>query len=59
MENQTYLFYKEIIKPLEKKYNKMCTLYNILGFKSLKTKRNYYNILLKEYYESVFNKYYK
>jgi len=49
MKNE-YNFYVKVIKPLEKKYNKLCILYSIFKFKFLKEKLKTYNNHLIIYY---------
>lgn len=50
--NNDYEFYIKIIKPLEKKYNQMCTLYSLFKLEKFRTKRNQYNNLLNYYYKN-------
>lgn len=49
MENE-YNYYLKIIKPIEKKYNRLCILYSIFHFKYFKNKKKLYNLLLIKYY---------
>lgn len=49
--NKQYDYYKSIIKPIEKKYNRLCTLYSIFKCNFLKNKVDYYNELLIVYYK--------
>ena len=48
-----YEYYKKNIKPLEKKYTRMCILYSIFKFKYFKNKMNFYNIILINYYRTL------
>jgi len=50
-----YKYYIEIIKPVEKKYTRMCTLYSIFKWKCFKIKMNYYNHILVNYYKMLQN----
>ena len=50
-----YNYYITIIKPIEKKYNRMCVLYSIFGLNVLKEKKNFYNTLLLKYYQMLQN----
>ena len=52
-----YLYYIKIIKPIEKKYTKMCILYSIFKFKVFKNKMNFYNKILINYYKKLQNNY--
>lgn len=49
MEHE-YNFYVKVIKPLEKKYNRLCFLHSIFKFKFLKDKMKTYNNYLIIYY---------
>ena len=49
------MFYLQIIKPIEKKYNQLSRLYNFFRLKFIKRKMNYYNSLLNYYYSNVMN----
>lgn len=46
-------YYIKVIKPLEKKYQLYCTLYNIFKFKYFKEKRDLYNNILIIYYKTL------
>lgn len=50
-----YNYYVNIIKPLEKKYNRVSLLYSIFKFKFLKDKKTTYNKFLITYYTMLFN----
>ncbi len=49
------LFYLQIIKPIEEKYNRLNRLYYFFKFNFLKRKMNYYNSLLNYYYGNILN----
>lgn len=46
-----YDYYINVIKPIEKKYTRMCILYNIFKLNYFKQQRNLYNIILINYYK--------
>ena len=46
----TYNFYIKTIKPLEKKYTRLCILYSFFKFKFIKNKIIFYNKVLIKYY---------
>ena len=48
-----YEYYLKTIKPIEKKYNRMCTLYRIFKFKTFLVKRNIYNKIIINYYNKL------
>ncbi len=48
MKNVEY--YLKVIKPLEKKYTKMCIFYSLFKFKYFEKKKNFYNKILNYYY---------
>lgn len=48
-----YNYYIAIIKPLEKKYNKICLLYSIFKLDYFKEKKKLYNLLLIIYYKKL------
>ena len=50
-----YEYYRDIIKPIEKKYMRMCTLYSIFKYNYFRIKRDKYNNILKYYYKSLLN----
>lgn len=52
MENN-YKYYVKVIKPLEKKYTVLCTLYSIFKFKCLEKQKDLCNKLLINYYHSL------
>ena len=52
MKNE-YKYYFSIIKPIEKKYNRICILCSIFKFKWLEEKRKTYNSLLINYYRML------
>ena len=52
MDNE-YKYYISIIKPLEKKYNRICIFYSIFKFKWLKDQKRFYNNLLINYYSML------
>ncbi len=49
----TYAYYVKIIKPIEKKYNRMCTLYQIFKLDCFLVKRNMYNKIIVNYYKML------
>ena len=49
MDNE-YKYYISIIKPIEKKYNRICIFYSIFKFKWLEEKKRVYDNLLINYY---------
>lgn len=50
-----YNYYIKIIKPIEKKYTRMCTLYSIFRWKYFKNKIIFYNKILINYYKILQN----
>jgi len=52
MRNE-YKYYISIIKPIEKKYNRICIFYSIFKFKWLENKKKTYNNLLINYYKML------
>lgn len=56
MKNE-YKYYIKIIKPLEKKYTKLCILYSIFKTEYLKNRMNFYNRILINYYRMLQNNY--
>jgi len=48
-----YKYYIKIIKPIEKKYTNLCILYSVFKFKCIKTKINFYNKILINYYKML------
>lgn len=54
MRNE-YNYYIRIIKPIEKKYNRMCILYSIFKLKWFEEKKKKYNIILINYYKMLQN----
>jgi len=52
MRNE-YNYYINVIKPIEKKYNRVCFLYSIFKFSFLKEKKNIYNKMLINYYKML------
>ena len=52
MKNE-YKYYLKEIKPLEKKYTKICYYYEIFKFQFLKNKKMSYNNLLRFYYKTL------
>lgn len=54
MKNE-YEYYITVIKPIEKKYTKLCTLYSVFKFKTIYSKMNFYNKILVNYYEKLQN----
>lgn len=51
--NKEYDYYKKTIKPLEKKYNRYCILYNLFKLRTFKKLKEYYNLLLILYYKYI------
>jgi len=51
--NEEYKYYVKVIKPIEKKYTKMCILYNVFKFNFIKNKRDFYNNILINYYKML------
>lgn len=49
----SYEYYKKIIKPIEKKYNRMCTLYQIFKLNIFLVKREMYNKIIINYYNML------
>jgi len=45
-----YKYYVNIIKPIEKKYTKMCIFYSLLKFNYFKNRMLLYNNILINYY---------
>lgn len=52
MKNE-YNYYINIIKPIEKKYTRLCIFYSIIKLKSIKNKINFYNKILINYYKML------
>lgn len=52
MENE-YKYYVSIIKPIEKKYNRVCIFYSVFKFKWLEEKKISYNNILINYYRML------
>jgi len=52
-----YTYYIKIIKPIEKKYTRVCILYSIFKLNYFKIKMNFYNKLLINYYKMLQNNY--
>ena len=50
-----YNYYIKHIKPLEKKYNKFCLLYNLFKWPYFYSKKSFYNKLLIKYYKTSQN----
>jgi len=50
-----YDYYIKMVKPIEKRKNRICFLYSIFKFKFLKEKKSFYNRLLINYYKMVQN----
>jgi len=50
---QAYKYYINIIKPIEKKYTKMCILYSIFKWNFFKKQMNLYNNILINYYRML------
>lgn len=48
--NNEYNYYLSIIKPIEKKYNRICYWYSIFKTKNLQRKKQHYNNILTIYY---------
>lgn len=48
-----YDYYIKIIKPIEKKYTRMCILYSFTGFSYYKKKMVFYNKILINYYKII------
>ena len=46
-------YYFRIIKPIEKKYNRFCILYDIFKFNYFQKKKRYYNSILYMYYKML------
>ena len=46
-------YYNGVIKPLERKYNRICFLYSVFKFKFLFNKKKFYNKLLISYYKTI------
>ena len=51
--NKDYEYYVNEIKPIEKKYTRLCILYSIFKFKYFKNKSEFYNNILICYYKSL------
>lgn len=52
MRNE-YNYYVTIIKPIEKKYDRMCILYSIFRLNCFYERKNFYNKLLINYYKML------
>ena len=50
---EDYEYYLKIIKPLEKKYIKLCTIYKFTKLKLLKSRIIYLQKLILLYYKSL------
>ena len=50
-----YNYYIRIIKPIEKKYNRMCILYSFFKLNIFKEKKKFYNTILLKYYKLLQN----
>ena len=48
-------YYKTMIKPIEKKHNRLCMLYKIFKYEFIRKKRDKYNYLLIHYYQKLLN----
>lgn len=48
-----YDYYIEKIKPIEKKYSRICILYAIFKLPCLKNKKTFYNNILINYYKML------
>lgn len=48
-----YYYYVKIIKPIEKKYNRLCILYSFFKLEIFKNKRDFYNRFLINYYKML------
>ncbi len=48
-----YYYYLKVIKPIEKKYTRMCILYQIFKINYFKNKRDIYNKILIIYYNML------
>ena len=46
-----YVEYQQIIKPIEKKYNRLLLLYSYFKFSFFKRRLDYYNKILINYYK--------
>ena len=53
----TYNYYIKIIKPIEKKYTRLCIWNSILKSKKLEKKKHFYNKILINYYKMLQNNY--
>ena len=49
-------YYKKVIKPIEKKYNNLCSLYSFIKLKCIQNNITYYSSILKLYYTYVTRK---
>jgi hypothetical protein len=50
-----YEYYIKVIKPIEKKYTRLCILNKFIKSKKINNSINYYNKLLRLYYHSIKN----
>lgn len=50
-----YDYYIKMVKPIEKKYNRISFLYYTFNFKCLREKKSFYNKLLINYYKMIQN----
>ncbi len=48
-------YYLKYIKPIEKKYTKMCIFYSYTKMKYFENQKNFYNNILNYYYHSLLN----
>ena len=53
--NNSYEFYINYIKPIEKKYNLMAKLYSFFKFPIFKKRKLFYNSILIYYYKYIQN----
>jgi len=50
-----YEYYLKYIKPIEKKYTKLCTIYSFFKLNYIKNRINFYNRILNIYYRNLKN----
>ena len=48
-----HAYYINVIKPIEKKYNRMCIFYSIFKLNYFKRKITFYNNILVNYYKTL------
>ena len=48
-----YQYYLKNIKPIEKKYSRICYLSSLFKIKYLENKKAYYNTFLSNYYKNL------